>query len=41
VAEVRRVVNYALLKDDPRRFEEPPGTYEDDDGDATAPPGTD
>jgi osmotically-inducible protein OsmY len=41
VAEVRRVVNYALLKDDPRRFEEPPGTYEDDNGDASAPPGTD
>ena len=41
VAEVRRVVNYALLKDDPRRFKEPPGTYEDDNGDATAPPETD
>jgi osmotically-inducible protein OsmY len=39
VAEVRRVVNYALLKDDPRRFAEPAGKYEDDDG-ATPPPET-
>jgi len=38
VGEVRRVVNYALLKDDPRRFEEPPGTYEDDDPNAPPPP---
>lgn len=30
VPDVRRVVNYALLKDDPRRFSEPPGTYLDD-----------
>lgn len=34
VGDVRRVVNYALLKDDPRRFSERPGTYEDDEGDA-------
>lgn len=40
VGEVRRVVNYALLKDDPRRFAEPAGTYEDDDG-AMPPPETD
>ena len=32
VDEVRRVVNYALLKDDPRRFTERPGTTVEDDG---------
>lgn len=31
VSDVRRVVNYALLKDDPRRFSERPGTYVDDE----------
>ncbi|MBP6011768.1 MAG: BON domain-containing protein [Alphaproteobacteria bacterium] len=35
VPEARRVVNYALLKDDPRRSFEPPGHYEDD---TTTPP---
>lgn len=29
VPDVRRVVNYALLKDDPRRFSSPPGKYVD------------
>ena len=38
VPDVRRVVNYALLKDDPRRFVEPPGTYVD--GDETTSPST-
>lgn len=37
VPDVRRVVNYALLKDDPRRFAEPPGTYLDDEA---SPPDT-
>lgn len=36
VPDVRRVVNYALLKDDPRRFVEPPGTYVD--GGEASPP---
>jgi osmotically-inducible protein OsmY len=31
VPDVRRVVNYAVLKDDPRRFTERPGTYVGDD----------
>jgi osmotically-inducible protein OsmY len=31
VDDVRRVVNYALLKDDPRRFNERPGQYLEDD----------
>lgn len=35
VPEVRRVVNYALLKDDPRRFAEPEGTTMGDDEDGT------
>ena len=34
VPDVRRVVNYALLKDDPRRFAEPEGTTVGDDEDA-------
>lgn len=33
VPDVRRVVNYALLKDDPRRFAEPEGTTVSDDED--------
>jgi osmotically-inducible protein OsmY len=33
VPDVRRVVNYALLKDDPRRFAEPEGTTVGDDED--------
>lgn len=37
VPDVRRVVNYALLKDDPRRFAEQPGTYLDDEA---SPPDT-
>lgn len=37
VPEARRVVNYALLKDDPRRSFEPPG-YTEDDTTTTPPP---
>ncbi len=37
VSDVRRVVNYALLKDDPRRLYERPGTYVDDEDTAALP----
>jgi osmotically-inducible protein OsmY len=37
VPDVRRVVNYALLKDDPRRFAAPGGSYVADDEAASSP----
>ena len=37
VTDVRRVVNYALLKDDPRRFAEPSGSYIAGDDDMPSP----